>query len=76
MDISSAVAARISELCKKHSINMYRLSKESSVPNTTLHAIMIGKSRNPGVETIRKLCSAFGISLSEFFDSPLFGKDD
>lgn len=76
MDTATAVAARINELCSKYSITIYRLSKKSGVPHATIQSILDGKSSNPGTETIRKICNGFGISLSEFFDSLYFSRED
>ena len=38
----------------------------------TLKSIIYGKSKNPGVVTIKILCDAFEITLAEFFDTDLF----
>lgn len=72
MELNEAVSARIKELCKDKSITMYQLCALSGVPHTTIININKGTSRNPGIGTVKKLCDAFDISLSEFFDSELF----
>lgn len=72
MEIKEAIAIRIKELCKEKNITMYRLTKLSNVPHSTITSILDGTSRNPGTVTISKLCNALGITLSEFFDSELF----
>lgn len=72
MDTVKAAAERISELSKEKNITMYKLSMLSGVPHTTLTSILNGTSKNPGILTIKKLCDALDLSLSEFFDSDLF----
>ena len=72
METNDAVAKRIKELCKENNITLYKLSSLSGVPHSTLMSILNGSSNNPGVLTINKLCNAFEISLSEFFDSDFF----
>lgn len=72
MELNKAVSARIKELCKENNITMYQLCALSGVPHTTIISINNGSSRNPGVGTIKKICNALDITLSDFFDSELF----
>ncbi len=67
-----ATAARIQRLCEEKNLSVNRLSYLSAVPRTTIRCILDGKSENPGVVTIKKLCDGFGISLIDFFDCPEF----
>ena len=72
METRAAVAERIKELCKENNMTMYRLCALSGVPHTTLISITNGSSKNPGINTIQKICRAFNISLSEFFSTDVF----
>lgn len=72
MDAYSAVKERIQNLCKEKNMTIYRLSMESAVSPSSIKNILYGKSKNPGVVTIKMLCDGFGITLSEFFTSPEF----
>ena len=72
MEIREAVAARIKEICAEKNITMYRLGSLSGIPYSTLNSILNGRSKNPGIITIKKLCDAMEVSLSSFFDSDLF----
>ena len=58
---------RIKELMKKNDDTLYRLSKRSGVSLSTL-ASMFEKNTDPRVETIEKICAAFDITISQFFD--------
>lgn len=71
MDIK-AINKRISELCAARNWTLYKLSKEAGFQQSTLKAIRKEKNM-PTLYTISRICSAFGISLSEFFRSELFG---
>ena len=42
------------------------------VSPSTVKSILYGKSRNPGVVTIKLLCDGLEISLEEFFSGPEF----
>jgi transcriptional regulator with XRE-family HTH domain len=67
-----AIANRIEGLCDEHNITINALSYKAGVANSTIKSIFYGKSKNPGVITIKKLCDALDISLIEFFDSAEF----
>lgn len=72
MQLSDAVINRIEELKKKYGWTQYKLSEASSVPQTTLISIKRKRSKDVGITTILKICNGFGITLIEFFNSPLF----
>lgn len=69
MDTCTAVKNRILRLCGEKHMSIYKLSVESAVPASTIKNILYGKSKNPGVVTIKMLCDGFGISLIDFFAS-------
>ena len=72
MDTRTAVKNRILSLCGEKNFTVNRLATESAVPPSTVKSIIYGNSLNPGIVTIKMLCDGFGISLTEFFDTPEF----
>lgn len=72
MNTKEAVARRILELCAEHNIAINALANTSGVAPSTVYSMLNEKSKNPGVVSIKKLCDGLGISVREFFDSPLF----
>ena len=72
MNTYSAVKNRILSLCKEKNLTINKLSTESGIPASTLKNILYGKSRNPGIVTIKMICDGFGISIIEFFDTSEF----
>ena len=72
MDTYSAVRHRLLVLCEQKGISINALAMESAVPPSTVKNILYGKSKNPGIVTIKMLCDGLGISLSDFFDTPEF----
>ncbi len=48
------------------------LSYHAAVPQSTIKSILNNESQNPGIVTIKKLCDGLGISLPDFFDTPVF----
>ncbi len=72
MDTYSAIRNRLLYLCEEHDLSIHKLAMESAVPPSTIKNILYGKSKNPGVVTIKLLCDGLGISIVEFFDSDEF----
>lgn len=72
MNTREAVADRILALCDERRMAPNALARSSAVPPSTLKNIINGGSKNPGIVTIKKLCDALGISLTEFFDTETF----
>ena len=72
MNTKEAVARRILELCTEHNIAINALANTSGVAPSTVYSMLNEKSKNPGVVSIKKLCDGLGISVREFFNSPLF----
>ena len=67
MDIAQATKERIEELCEKKKINFCRLATISGIPYTTIKSIIYGQSKNPGITTIKKICDAMEIQISNAF---------
>lgn len=72
MDTRTAVQQRISELCESRCVTVNKLARLSGISPSTLKNIVYGRSKNPGVVTIKYLCDGLGITLIEFFDSEVF----
>ncbi|MBQ7399459.1 MAG: helix-turn-helix transcriptional regulator [Clostridia bacterium] len=72
MDMYTAVKYRILQLCGEKGWTINKLSYSSAVPPSSLKGILYGKSKNPGIVTLKKLCDGLGISITEFFDAEIF----
>lgn len=72
MNAKDAVAKRIKELCINNGIAINALANLCGMPPTTIYSMLNIKSKNPGIVSIQKICDGLGISVREFFDSPLF----
>ena len=70
MNTYSEVRNRIFQLLDDNRMSIHALSIKSGIAPSTIKNILYGKSKNPGVVTIKLMCDGFGISLSEFFDTP------
>lgn len=72
MNITEAVKQRFGELCYQQSITFCKLATLSGVPYTTVKSIFYGKSKNPGIATIKKLCDGLDVTITDFFDTDYF----
>lgn len=62
--------ARISELLDERGWSKYQLAKEAGLSQSTILSMM-RRGNNPTVSTIERCCTAFGISVAEFFNDDL-----
>ena len=72
MDTYTVVKNRLLELLGAKKMSIHKLAIESAVPPSSIKNILYGKSKNPGVVTIKMLCDGLGITLVDFFDTKEF----
>lgn len=70
MTVAEAIALRILELCKEKHITVNKLATLSGVTQSTVNSILIGKSKNPGLDTLNRIAKGFEMTLQEFLDFP------
>ena len=61
------IADRLVDLCEKRGLTKYRLAQLTGMSQTAIGSI-ISKESIPTIPTLEKLCSAFGITLAQFFE--------
>ena len=76
MKFNEAISKRITELCKERNMTQYALSMKSGVPQSTLSTIITCKFTSMKIRIIYEICEGFEITLKEFFDSPLFDREN
>ncbi len=74
MDTYTTVKNRLLVLCEQKNMSIYKLAMESGVAPSTIKNILYGKSKNPGIVTIKMLCDGLGITLVDFFNTEEFLK--
>ena len=74
MDTYTTVKNRLLLLCEEKRMSIHKLATVSGVAPSTIKNILYGKSKNPGIVTIKMLCDGFGITLVEFFNTVDFLK--
>ena len=87
MKINEAIAKRINDLCNNKelankiantdNISTNKLASLSLLTQSTVQHLTDGRSKNPKMLTMARICcNGLGISLSEFFDDPVFDNLD
>lgn len=72
MTMGEAVAKRIDELLIEKEWSLYRLSKESCLPLSTLKNLYCNHTKSPTLTVIFRIAETFGITPIEFLNSPIF----
>ena len=72
MNVGQAVRERIAELCEEKHITINKLANISGITQSTLNNIMSGRNNSTTISTIQKICDGLEITVTHFFDSPLF----
>lgn len=76
MKVSKAISIRIREILKEKNITQYKLEKESCIPHATMMDIVNARRESCNVKTLILIIRTLGITVSEFFDSPIFESED
>ncbi len=71
-----ALVLRIDELLKEKKMTRYRLAMESGVSHSTLKNIIKGTVQDVMISTVVLIANGFGMSVSEFLDSPFFSEEN
>lgn len=72
MRLTKAVSEKINKILIEKDITINKLASISCLTQSTVDSLVNGKSKNPKILTIVRLCDGLGITLSEFFDDELF----
>ena len=71
-----AVSTRLSELLIERNMTQYQLYMKSGVPRSTIGNIMNCSYDSVKLRVIHELCQGLEISVSDFFQSPLFEENN
>ena len=72
MKIAQAISQRIIDLCNINNISINKLAIMSGQTQSTVQSIINGKSKNPKILTIVRICDCLNITLEQFFNDTLF----
>ena len=72
MQLNEAVSKRLTELLNENHLTPYQLYMKSGVPKSTIGNILNCAYPSMKLRIVHELCQGLGISITEFFQSPLF----
>lgn len=71
MTCSDIIINRIKSLCESKNITIHKLSVLAGLPESTVRYFMNGSVKTaPRIDTLLKIATGLGMTLSEFFDFP------
>jgi len=76
MKLNQAVSQRLTELMKERSMTNYALYMKSGVHKSSIGNVVNCQYDSVKLRLLHELCQGFGITLTEFFDSPLFKEEN
>lgn len=72
MNTLTAICNRILQLCEQRGITINKLSTLSGLSPSSIKNILYGKSKDPKILTIKKICDGLDMTLEEFFATKEF----
>ena len=72
METITVIKERILRLCAERNISINRLATICGLPPSSVKNILYGRSTDPKILTIKKLCDGLDMTLGEFFSTPEF----
>ena len=72
MTLNEAFAARVKELLKEKKITQYKLGQRTGLYPSTVNYILHAKTKASNFKTMALIIRELGVTMSEFFDSPVF----
>lgn len=72
MQLNEAVSKRLTELLSERHMTQYQLFMKSGVPKSTIGNVINCSYESVKLRIIHEMCQGLGITLCDFFQSPLF----
>ena len=72
METITVIRERILRLCAERGISINKLATICALPPSSIKNILYGRSNDPKILTIKKLCDGLEITLGEFFSTQEF----
>ena len=76
MKLNQAVSQRLTELMQERGMSNYALFIKSGVHKSSIGNVVNCAYDSVKLRLLHELCQGLGITLTEFFDSPLFNEEN
>lgn len=74
--MNEAVSKRLTELLRERDMTQYQLYMKSGVPKSSIGNVVNCAYDSVKLRIIHEMCQGLNISISEFFNSPLFDESN
>ena len=74
--IHKAVSDKLTKIMIERDLSVNKLASISCLTQSTVDSLVNGKSKNPKLLTIVRICDGLNIKLCEFFEDDLFNEID
>lgn len=72
MKAQDAVRKRIIEIASQKNLSINKVANNCYINTSTITSLLNGHSKKSEIATISRVCYGLGVTVREFFDSPLF----
>ncbi len=72
MKLQEAITEKINKILIERNLTINKLANISCLTQSTVDSLVNGKSKNPKLLTIVRICDGLNISLKDFFDDNVF----
>lgn len=76
MTLNEAFAARVKQILAEKKITQYKLCQRTGLYPSTINYILHAKTKASNFKSMALIIRELGMSISEFFDSPVFDMDN
>ncbi len=76
MTLNEAFAIRVKQLLKEKKITQYKLCQQTGLYPSTMNYILHAKTKASNFKSMALIIRELGISISDFFDCPVFDFDN
>lgn len=74
--VHKAVSEKLTKIMIERDLSVNKLASISCLTQSTVDSLVNGKSKNPKLLTIIRICDGLNIKLSDFFEDKLLDKID
>ncbi len=72
MLLNEAISKRMTQLLQEKGMTQYQLYINSGVPKSTIGNVVNCSYNSVKLRVVHEMCQGMGVSICEFFQSPLF----
>lgn len=76
MKLNQAISERLAELLREREMTQYQLFVNSGIPKSTIGNVINCSYDSVKLRIIHEMCQGLGISITEFFEFPLFAENN